>query len=89
MSKSNFRRETRVEPVIEAPPVWIRGRALAERWGCSISQAHRLAARNQIRRFVPGGTGKKGPDAANAMVLYSMEDVLTVERAATVTTTRP
>lgn len=65
-------------------PAWIRPKALAIRWGCSVSQVHRLAAKHSVRRCVLGGTGAKGSDAQNAMVLLSMEDILRIEREATV-----
>ncbi len=65
-------------------PVWIRPKALATRWGCSVSQVHRLAAKHSVRRCLLGGTGIKGDAAQNAMVLLSMEDILRLEREATV-----
>jgi hypothetical protein len=64
--------------------VWIRARALAQRWGCSVSHAHRIAAKHRIRKCLFGGTGINGSSAQNAMVLFSMQDVLALERNSTV-----
>lgn len=66
-----------------ARPLWLRAKDLAARWSCSVSQAHRICARNQVRRCVLGGTGRKGKGAVNAMLLYHRQDILDLEQRST------
>jgi len=78
------RSDRAVIPRPEGAIVWIRAKALADRWGCSRSQVSRICARHAVRRCILGGTGMQGAAAANAMVLFSLEDILKIEKDSTV-----
>ena len=69
---------------------WVRASAIARRYGCSTSQAHRICRKLRVRRCTFGGTGdgsngSSASSGSNAMVLYALADLLDAEQRHTVT----